>query len=599
MLTSRLVPRAARVPPPALRSSRTLTSRAPRPQARAVSHPYAQRRQQHFVRSVAAVITLWAAASAWQWYSPGGGIARDVHAEEPERDAVELEFEAPRRQATSRDDHRNIISSQHLQVVTSWEKPGVYAWGSNAGKTVAPDSDEKYIKTPRRIRWFDGKLLRDVKLDRDFGAAIDDKGDLLQWGAAFSQDVSEPTATLTGHNLTSLAISRDRILALNASGTVFSIPVSRAEQQDGPKPSASASWLPFWGAASNDVSYRLRTPQTLSWTEKVTDISSGLEHALLLTSAGRVFSLASGTQDYPTKGQLGIPGLTWKTRPPGPFDMPHEITTLKGFRIGKIATGDYHSLVCDTAGRVFSFGDNTNGQLGFSYDPEAPFVDAPSLLPTQKLFAGTQGKVTNVFAGGNTSFLTTEYTKPGTKLATADTWSFGFGLTGQLGIGRWVHAQTDPFKIPALSGLFEWDEAKNTTIPIRLDSISVGASHAAAILDNVASVAVSGPSRRLTENDTNWGRDIVFWGNNEFYQLGTGKRSNMATPTYIQPLDQAAELQRAASVAAPAAQQPAKDKDMHRFQITPRSSLHLAGKKVDVEQKVVCGRACTAVYSAV
>jgi alpha-tubulin suppressor-like RCC1 family protein len=518
---------------------------------------------------------------------------REVHAEEPPKeDEVELKFEAPRRQTKNADENRSIISSQHHQVQQSWDNPGVYAWGSNSGKTVAPDSDEKFIKTPRRIRYFDGKLLRDIKLDRNFGAAIDERGDLLQWGVAYSKDVTEPTKTLRGLNLTSLAISRDRIIALSSNGSVYSIPVSAAEQQEGPKP-ASTSWIPFWGT-SNNLSYRTRTPENLGWSERVTNISSGLEHALMLTSTGRVFSLASGSQNFPTRGQLGIPGLSWENRPPGAFDIPHEITTLKGFPVKAVATGDYHSLVCDSEGRAFTFGDNTAGQLGFPFNAEATYVDAPSLLPTQKLYAGSgqQAKVSKVFAGGSTSFLAVDATRPDSNRINADTWAFGFGLTGQLGTGRWVHTCPDPVKVAAFSGLFEWDEAKHVAIPIRLSTISVGASHAAAVMDNVARVSVS----HSTHNDTNWGKDILFWGNNEFYQIGSGKRSNVATPTYIQPLDQTAEQERAANAAGVKA---LKEKEWHRFQITPRQRVKVNGRTVEVEQKVECGRGCTAVYSAV
>lgn len=569
----------------------------PQPRARAATHPYAQRRQQRFVRSVATVTLLWATASAWQWVN-GKPIISQVHAEEPPKpQEAELEFEPARRTATSAADNRNIISSQHLQVQKSWENPGVYAWGSNSGKTVAPDLDDKYIKTPRRITFFDGMLLRDLKLDRNFGAAIDEKGNLLQWGIAFSKDITEPTKTLKGQNLIALTLSRDRIIALSANGSVYSIPVSQAEQQQGPKP-VSSSWLPFWRTA-NDVSYRVRTPENLAWNERVTHVSSGFEHALMLTSSGRVFSFASGSQNFPGKGQLGIPGLTWETRPPGPFDVPHEITTLKGFAIKKIATGDYHSLVCDAEGRAFTFGDNTSGQLGFPFNAEATYVDAPSLLPIQKLYAGTlqQARVLNVFAGGNTSFLAVEASKQNGNRVTADTWSFGYGLTGQLGTGRWVHAQADPTKVAAFSGLFEFDEARNTTIPIRLSTISIGSSHAAAILDNVASVVVSNQAKKLTDNDTNWGRDILFWGNNEFYQIGSGKRNNVATPTYIQPMDQEAEQERAAN--ALGFKNAAREKEIHRFQISPKAQVNLSGRTVEFEQKVECGRGCTAVYSAV
>jgi alpha-tubulin suppressor-like RCC1 family protein len=594
MLNTRCLSRATVRAPHAPRTCRNIATRPQGARVRTATHPYAQRRQQHFVRSVVTVTALWATASAYQYVN--GNMVGEVHAEEQTDEEEVMKFEAPRRKARSTDDNRNIISSQHLQVQRSWENPGVYAWGSNTGRTVAPDSDERYVKTPRRIKFFDGKLLRDIKMDRNFGAAIDEKGDLLQWGTGFSTEAREPTPTLRGKNLKSLAISRDRIIALASNGSVYSIPVSQKDQQEGPKP-ASTSWIPFWGG-SNDVSYRTRTPENLAWSEKVVDVKSGLEHALLLTNTGRVFSLASGTQDFPSKGQLGIPGLTFASRPKGPMDMPHEITTLKGFPISKIATGDNHSLVCDTAGRAFSFGDNTSGQLGMPYNAEAPYVDAPSLLPTQKLYAGTaqQGKITNVFAGGNTSYLTVEASKPNESRITADTFAFGHGLTGQLGTGRWVHTAPDPTKIPTFSGLFEWDEGNNSVIPIRLHNISVGATHAAAIMDNVASVVTAAKSRKLTENDTNWGRDILFWGNNEYYQIGSGKRSNVATPTYIQPLDQQAENERAASVTAVGKM---REKEMHRFQISPRAKVKVNGRNVEIEQKVECGRGVTAVYSAV
>lgn len=598
MLNTRCLSRATLRAPHVPRLARHASAR-PRPQTKAATHPYAQRRQQHFVRSVATVTALWASATAWQWYN--GSVFREVHAEEPPQEQ-ELNFELPRRQPASAEDNRNIISSQHLQVKKSWENPGLYAWGSNSGKVAAPDSNEAFIKTPRRIPFFDGVLLRDVKLDRQFAAAIDENGDLLQWGTAFSKDTTQPTRTLRGKNLTSLAISRDRIIALSASGEVYSIPVSREEQLKGPKP-PSTSWLPFWGSSSDGISYRNRTPMDLSWSEKVTAISSGLEHALMLTSAGRVFSFASGTEAFPAKGQLGIPGLTWETRPAGAFDIPHEITTLRGFPVKHIATGDYHSLVSDASGRAFAFGDNSLGQLGFDFNPEAMFIDAPSLLPTQRLYAGTaqQASVTNVFAGGNTSFLTIEATKPVASLrdstrVQADTWAFGFGLTGQLGTGRWTHSQSTPVKVPSFSNLYEFDENTNSVIPIKLAHMSIGATHAAAIMDNVASVAVHGKSKRQSKNDTNWGRDILFWGNNEFYQIGSGKRNNAPTPTYIQPLDQVAEEDRAASVLGWGK---VRDKEMHRFQITPKQKVKVNGRTVNLEQRVECGRGVTAVYSAV
>ena len=518
---------------------------------------------------------------------------RDVYAEVPP-DPVEIKIEKSRKKkGLTKEDNRDLISSQHLQVKRSWENPGVYAWGSNSGRVVVPDSDDVTIKSARRIPYFDGVLLRDMKLDRDFGAAITEKGDLLQWGVAYSKDARQPTPTLTGKDLISVGISRDRVIALGSNGKVYSLPISQDDQASGLKPSET-SWIPFWSSKS-PIAYRLIEPKMISYSEKVTSISSGFEHLLLLTSSGRLFSAASSSTAFPTRGQLGISGLTWNTRPEGPYDQPHEITTLRGFEITKIATGNNHSLVVDKEGRVFSFGDNTSGQLGFDYNSESPYVDVPSLLPIQKLYAGTfqTPRVTSVAAGGANSFFTIDATRiarPNEKADTrglgrvsADTWASGSGILGSLGNGRWTHVQGTPAKIKSLSGLFEYDETANAVIPIRLARISVGATHACAVMDNVTHV---GATQHSGENDTNWGADVVWWGGNEYFQLGTGKRNNRNEPGYMPPLDVAADREKGR-------------REEHRFQSTPRKRVKINGRWVQMEQRVECGRFVSAVYSGV
>jgi alpha-tubulin suppressor-like RCC1 family protein len=517
----------------------------------------------------------------------------ELHAEAPPAPA-DLRIEERKPRGLTKEANRDLISPQHLQVKRSWENPGVYAWGSNSGKVVAPDSDETYIKTPRRIPFFDGMLLRDIKLDRNFGAAITEDGDLLQWGTAYSTETRLPTRTLTGKNLASLTISKDRIIALSPSGKIYSIPVSREDQLSGHRPPES-TWVPFWSVKS-PVAYRTIEPPFRVWYERVSSIASGLEHLLILTSTGRLFTAAASSEDFPSKGQLGIPGLTWTNRSAGRYDQPHEITTLRGFDIRAIAAGDNHSLALDSEGRVFSFGDNISGQLGFDFQPESPTIDAPSLLPTHKLYPGTtkSTRVTSIAAGGNNSFLTVDAAyvpgqsedstaRRGPERITADTWAFGQGIFGTLGTGRWTHAQGAPTKIKALSGLSEYDEAALSVVPIRLARLSVGSTHASATLANVTHVGAHAASG---ENDTNWGADVLWWGGNEYYQLGTGKRNNVASPLYIAPLDPAADRDSVA-------------RREHRFQATPRRRAQVGGRWVECEQRVECGRFVSAVYSHV
>ena len=142
--------------------------------------------------------------------------------------------------------------------------------------------------------------------------------------------------------------------------------------------------------------------------------------------------------------------------------------------------------------------------------------------------------------------------------------------------------QGSPIKIKMLSGLYEYDETTSAITPIRLARLSVGATHASAVMANVTYLA----SRSSTsEHDTNWGADVLWWGGNEYYQLGTGRRNNVNTPTYIGPLDG-----------------PGVDgtkRDEHRFHITPKTNVRVGGRDVNMEQRVECGRFTTAVYSGV
>lgn len=535
--------------------------------------------------------------SAWLYWvfaldraplSVSGGAGKPEHAE--------IVFEKPRKKPRSKEEGRDLLSSQHLQVKKSWEHPGVYAWGSNAGKVVAPDSDETVIKTPRRIPYFDGQILRDLKLDRDFGAAVTEQGDLVQWGSAFSKGTTTPEVTLKGKNLTKLAVSRDRIIALSSDGSVYSLPVAKSDQAQATK-QTTRSWLPFWSETSS-ASFRSLKPQNLGWGEKIIDVKSGLEHCLLLTSKGRVFSAAASSEEFPSKGQLGIPGLTWTSRPSGPYDQPHEVGGLRGLDIKAIAAGDFHSLALDKEGRVFSFGDNTTGQLGFEPEAGSSHVDTPSLIPINKLYSGTDlmPKVTSIAAGGLNSFFTVDATRPQGQTSAdqvahrgrvvADTWACGEGIHGSLGTGRWTHISAVPTKIKALSNLYEYDESTNRLVPIRLSRIAVGSTHACAILDNLTHLTASA---QTSASDTNFGADVLWWGGNEHYQLGTGKRNNVNAPVHIAPLDGG---QRDAEMGKG---------DTQRFQITPRKTVHLGeggkGRKASVEQRVECGRYVTAVYS--
>ncbi|CAK7271717.1 hypothetical protein SEPCBS57363_004766 [Sporothrix epigloea] len=552
-----------------------------------------------------------------------------------------LQFEeTPTSAATGSGDIRDAISPHHRQVKNSLENPGVYAWGSNAGRVAAPDSSDAFVKEPRRIAFFDGQILRDLRLDSEVGVAVNERGDVLQWGSGYwgkaavvaatkAKTMLSPVTTLAGKDIVKVALSSDRVIALSASGAVYSLPISQSDGAPAPPPasqlssSSSSGWRSFlWSTPADSDSLaagiRTLTPAGLSWGERVVDVRGGQEHCIMLTSKGRVFSAVSSLMSFPIKGQLGVPGLTWETRPRDrPLDAPHEVPGLKNIPIAQIATGDYHSLVLAKSGELYSFGDNSAGQLCIPASPSFSSTAAPVQVPVNKLYetpsdskalvlAGIETKkgrpvprVTAIAAGGATSFFTVDVLResldarrPAT--VTADTWSCGSGIYGSLGNGKWVHVSTTgPTKVRALSGLSEYSEATGAVVPIRLARLEVGATHASAVLDNATNV---GASYSSSSADTNWGADTLWWGGNEYYQLGTGKRSNQSEPVRIASLDSTA-----AGVAPLSLELSSENMARECLALTPRSTVRLSGsgRKVSIEQRVTCGRYVSGVYSGV
>lgn len=141
--------------------------------------------------------------------------------------------------------------------------------------------------------------------------------------------------------------------------------------------------------------------------------------------------------------------------------------------------------------------------------------------------------------------------------------------------------QDTPIKMKALSGLFEFDEHTQKVSPIRLRDISVGTTHAATVMDNHAQIQ-SGSTKALEATD-DWGYDALWWGGNEHFQLGTGKRSNLPRPTYIN---------------APPGPEEKNGKQEARLQIMPRHKGKVGNRTVSMEQRVECGRHVSAIYSA-
>ena len=146
---------------------------------------------------VALLGTFSAATAAWIWQ----GQQATPEVQTPRR-VQKVTFEKSKVNVPmTEEQNREILSAQYARIKNMAANPGVYIWGSNSYGVVDPESKETIIKEPRRFRYFDGQILRDIKLNETSGAAVTEKGDLVQWGKGFSKIDFQPTPTLTGKKI--------------------------------------------------------------------------------------------------------------------------------------------------------------------------------------------------------------------------------------------------------------------------------------------------------------------------------------------------------------------------------------------------------------
>ncbi|GAA5849030.1 hypothetical protein JCM3766R1_005431 [Sporobolomyces carnicolor] len=299
----------------------------------------------------------------------------------------------------------------------------------------------------------------------------------------------------------------------------------------------------------------------------------------------------------------------------------HEIPSLRSVFVSKLVAGRNHSLALlggtgVAQGRVLGFGAGAYGQLGLGPSLSYPSIPTPTEVPFVRspAYSGskpTSAKCLDLAAGGNLSYFVVETEKPGRSLGSPvkkeiDLLACGQGQFGGLGNGLWAHA-THPLRVKTVSGLTEWNEVKGRVEPIGIKDVQAGETHVAIVLDN----AVTFP------DGSKFGRDVFTFGQNEFYQLGNGKRASLATPQHLPPLPYPSLLKQQkisqrgaagssdASTAAPVEKKAEETLSSGTTSPMPHKRLQLAvdlpvpkglSKKTRIEEAVVTGDSTSGVY---
>ncbi|GAA5928668.1 hypothetical protein JCM1841_002960 [Sporobolomyces salmonicolor] len=285
----------------------------------------------------------------------------------------------------------------------------------------------------------------------------------------------------------------------------------------------------------------------------------------------------------------------------------HEIPSLRGVKVVELVAGKNHSLARlggKAEGRVLGWGAAAYGQLGIGPSLSFPSIPVPTEVPFLRSPAysnnrPTVAKCVKLAAGGNVSYFVVEVERPGTlgvPVVAVDLLATGQGQFGGIGNGMWAHA-TSPMRVKSVSGLSEWNETSGRVEPIGIKDVQAGETHVAIVLDN----AVTQPS------GAKFGRDVLVFGHNEFYQLGTGKRSNLALPQHLPPLPYpgldkpptaaAALLDDGEKVEAGVGSSGTPSPMPHkRLQLAPDLRTRQLGRQIRVEEAITAGDGGTAVY---
>jgi alpha-tubulin suppressor-like RCC1 family protein len=253
----------------------------------------------------------------------------------------------------------------------------------------------------------------------------------------------------------SVSVGSNQSLLLNAQGQIFGCGLIAYI------PSLNEIW-------SSDRPVRLESINKLEIGKIIAISTGGNSSNLILNSQGRVFSLKLHEDDETTleSKTSGETFLTW-------------IDISQTGKIAAISAGSFHSLLLNTQGQVFSFGEE--GRLGFDDDEPR---DSPTLIDTSRL-----GRIVTISAGESHSLLLNDQ---------GQVYSFGFNNYGQLGVG----------------------DQENKLVPTLIENFEMG---------RVVNIS-AGYYHSLVLND----RGQVFgFGYNRYGQLGLGDRQNRLIPTLI------------------------------------------------------------------
>lgn len=217
--------------------------------------------------------------------------------------------------------------------------------------------------------------------------------------------------------------------------------------------------------------------EALPMHARVTDVSCGLGHALFLLHTGRVYAWGNGGN-----GRLGLGDFQDRTEACPVVLLQHDVVTA-------VQCGASHSMALTNAGRIYSWGKNTQGQCGHG---TAEDQTRPQMI--RKL----DDKVIVQVAAG---------------------WEHSLALTQEGRMYSWGSGYKDNRRgvIPPVLGLGHNDSRPSPELISSVETVNIvyitcGWDHCLAIDDK---------------------GKVLSWGSGQNGKLGHGNEENVSLPCYI------------------------------------------------------------------
>lgn len=451
--------------------------------------------------------------------------------------------------------------------------PGLYVFGAGYGKL------------PSRIPGFDNMYLAHVLISKDYIVAVDESGKVFH----FSPKMEKPLELTLPSKIDSVVSSSGKLYYLSKKGNQIYVGDKLVRE------TSSSGWF------RSGVNYPVETIGFSDFArgEKVSQLDSGENHLLILSTKGRVLEVATAA-NAPNLGQFGLPKYSpYATKEELVVNEPYELTNLNyevvSLRDNKfvkprsfisVAAGKNFNIACESNGNVWTWGDNSSGQCGRESGTSSDIQQVPKMVYSAEALKNiakyslpdkaSHGPVyvKEVFATDNTAFALLNYEDESVAGMSQDMLvAFGSGLKGQLGVSRYIHVSSSPKVLKSLVGMTEYDETARSVVNVGLKAVATGSDHVFVTLNNSGS------------------KDVLVFGDNESGQFGNGKAVKSSKPIGVPKLVEPADLEDKSQNAKRKLARKLNDQTSNRLQLLDEK----VGKK-EVEQVVVGGNEASALF---